>query len=50
MLQQMKDENGRLYKLLSEKDFEMKQLKKKSENNKNTVIGKLLEYITLKSF
>jgi len=36
-IRQMKDENGRLYKLLNEKDFEMRQVKKKAEqNNKNS--------------
>ncbi|XP_005095112.1 coiled-coil domain-containing protein 13 [Aplysia californica] len=34
-IRQMKDENGRLYKLLNEKDFEVRQWKKKSEENKN---------------
>nr|KAG5705665.1 hypothetical protein BaRGS_026604 [Batillaria attramentaria] len=34
----MKDENGRLYKLLSEKDFEIKQLKKKKRDEKAAVM------------
>lgn len=29
----MKDENGRLYRLLSEKDFEIRNLKKKREED-----------------
>ena len=29
----MKDENGRLYRLLSEKDFEIRNLKKKREDD-----------------
>ncbi|GFR94755.1 coiled-coil domain-containing protein 13 [Elysia marginata] len=33
-IREMKDENGRLYKLLSERDFEIRQLKKKSEETK----------------
>lgn len=35
----MKDENGRLYKLLSEKEFEIKQLKKKKNDEKTAVLG-----------
>ena len=30
----MKDETGRLYKLLSERDFELRQLRKKKEDEK----------------
>lgn len=30
--QELKDENARVYKLLSEKDFEVRQIKKKNEN------------------
>lgn len=37
-IREMKDENGRLYKLLSEKDFEIKQLKKKKKDEKVTVM------------
>ncbi|GFO30348.1 coiled-coil domain-containing protein 13 [Plakobranchus ocellatus] len=33
----MKDENGRLYKLLSERDFEIRQLKKKAEDYKTSL-------------
>lgn len=35
----MKDENGRLFKLLSEKDFEIRQLKKKKADEKTAVMG-----------
>ena len=42
--QEMKDENGRLYKLLSEKDFEIKQLKKKKNDEKTAVMGKCCTY------
>ncbi|KAK7495653.1 hypothetical protein BaRGS_00013100 [Batillaria attramentaria] len=37
-IREMKDENGRLYKLLSEKDFEIKQLKKKKRDEKAAVM------------
>ncbi|XP_076437318.1 coiled-coil domain-containing protein 13-like [Babylonia areolata] len=37
-IREMKDENGRLYKLLSEKDFEIKQLKKKKNDEKTAVM------------
>lgn len=30
--QELKDENARVYKLLSEKDFEVRQIKKKHED------------------
>ncbi|BFZ06224.1 hypothetical protein BsWGS_09261 [Bradybaena similaris] len=34
-IRQLKDENGRLYKLSLEKDFEVRQLRKKMEENRN---------------
>ncbi|KAK7093088.1 coiled-coil domain-containing protein 13-like [Littorina saxatilis] len=37
-IREMKDENGRLYKLLSQKDFEIKQLKKKKKDEKTAVM------------
>lgn len=37
-IREMKDENARLYKLLSEKDFEIKQLKKKKRDEKAAVM------------
>lgn len=33
-LRELKDENGRLFKLVSEKDFEIKHLKKKREEGR----------------
>ncbi|KAI8767448.1 coiled-coil domain-containing protein 13 [Biomphalaria glabrata] len=38
-IRQIKDENGRLYKLLNEKDFEIRQIKKKSEDFQNTILA-----------
>ncbi|KAH9519253.1 Coiled-coil domain-containing protein 13 [Bulinus truncatus] len=38
-IRQIKDENGRLYKLLNEKDYEIRQLKKKSEDFQTMVLG-----------
>ena len=35
----MKDETGRLYKLLSERDFEIRQLKKKREEDRLALTG-----------
>jgi hypothetical protein len=42
LLQELKDENGRVYKLLSERDFELRNLKKKREEEKVALAGKLL--------
>ncbi|KAK9538601.1 hypothetical protein VZT92_003763 [Zoarces viviparus] len=38
-LRELKDENGRLFKLLSEKDFEIKHLKKKLEEERKVLTG-----------
>ncbi|KAM6920014.1 coiled-coil domain-containing protein 13 [Lycodopsis pacificus] len=38
-LRELKDENGRLFKLLSEKDFEIKHLKKKREEERLVLAG-----------
>ncbi|XP_049930896.1 coiled-coil domain-containing protein 13 isoform X1 [Epinephelus moara] len=38
-LRELKDENGRLFKLLSEKDFEIKHLKKKREEERLALAG-----------
>ncbi|KAM4727501.1 coiled-coil domain-containing protein 13 [Anableps anableps] len=38
-LRQLRDENGRLFKLLSEKNFEIKHLKKKSEEERLALAG-----------
>ncbi|KAM6919239.1 coiled-coil domain-containing protein 13 [Xenentodon cancila] len=38
-LRELKDENGRLFKLLSEKDFEIKHLKRKREEERLTFAG-----------
>ncbi|XP_029444185.1 coiled-coil domain-containing protein 13 isoform X1 [Rhinatrema bivittatum] len=38
-LREVKDENGRLYKLVQEKDFEIKRLKKKIEDDKLALAG-----------
>ena len=35
----MKDENGRLYKLLSEKDLEVRHLRKKRESDQAALVG-----------
>jgi len=32
--QELKDENGRVYKLLSEKDFELRNMRKKQEESR----------------
>jgi len=39
-LRELKDENGRLFKLLSEKDFEIKHLNKKREEERLVLAGK----------
>lgn len=39
-LRVLKDENGRLFKLLSEKDFEIKHIKKKREEERLAFTGK----------
>ena len=41
-LQELKDENGRVYKLLSERDFELRHLKKKREEEKAALASKLV--------
>jgi len=51
-LQELKDENGRVYKLLSERDFEVRNLRKKREEEKAafagiTLISELIETSTL---
>ncbi|XP_033914851.2 coiled-coil domain-containing protein 13-like [Acipenser ruthenus] len=38
-LREVQDENSRLYKLLSERDFEMKHLKKKREEDRLALAG-----------
>ncbi|KAL5010887.1 hypothetical protein ScPMuIL_013192 [Solemya velum] len=38
-IRELKDENSRVYKLLSERDFEIRQFKKKSENDKKSLSG-----------
>ncbi|MEQ2238385.1 hypothetical protein ILYODFUR_032643, partial [Ilyodon furcidens] len=38
-LRELRDENGRLFKLLSEKDFEIKHLKKKREEERLSLAG-----------
>ncbi|XP_006812058.1 coiled-coil domain-containing protein 13-like [Saccoglossus kowalevskii] len=38
-LRELKDENGRLYKLLSERDYEIKKLKKQREDTKLAMTG-----------
>ncbi|XP_038157549.1 coiled-coil domain-containing protein 13 isoform X2 [Cyprinodon tularosa] len=38
-VRELRDENGRLFKLLSEKDFEMKHLKKKRDEEKLALAG-----------
>ncbi|XP_030630651.1 coiled-coil domain-containing protein 13 [Chanos chanos] len=38
-LRELRDENGRLYKLLSERDFEIKHLKKKREEDRLALVG-----------
>uniref|UniRef100_W5MT05 Coiled-coil domain containing 13 n=1 Tax=Lepisosteus oculatus TaxID=7918 RepID=W5MT05_LEPOC len=38
-VRELRDENGRLYKLLSEKDFEIKHLKKKREEDRLALAG-----------
>ena len=39
LFQEMKDETGRLYKLLSERDLELRQLRKKREEDKASLVG-----------
>lgn len=39
-LRELRDENGRLHKLLGEKDFEIKHLKKKREEERLALAGK----------
>lgn len=39
-VRELRDENGRLHKLLSEKDFEIKHLKKKREEERLALAGK----------
>lgn len=39
-LRELKDENGRLFKLVSEKDFEIKHLKRKREEERLVFAGK----------
>ena len=41
-LQELKDENGRVYKLLSERDFELRHLKKKREEEKAALASKIV--------
>ncbi len=36
-IQELKDETGRLYKLLSERDMELRMLRKKQEQHKNII-------------
>ncbi|OWF48709.1 coiled-coil domain-containing protein 13-like [Mizuhopecten yessoensis] len=38
-IRELKDENGRVYKLLSEKDFELRNMKKKREEDKSGASG-----------
>ncbi|KAJ8268095.1 hypothetical protein COCON_G00132670 [Conger conger] len=38
-VRELRDENGRLYKLLKEKDFEIQHLKRKMEEDKQTLAG-----------
>ncbi|XP_048474411.1 coiled-coil domain-containing protein 13 isoform X6 [Rhincodon typus] len=38
-IHELRDENGRLYKLLNEKNFELKHLKKKSEDDRLALAG-----------
>lgn len=38
-LRELKDENGRLFKLLSEKDFEMKHLRRQIEEERLALAG-----------
>jgi len=39
-VRELRDENGRLHRQLSEKDFEMKHLKKKREEERLALAGK----------
>jgi len=39
-IRELKDENGRLFKLLSERDFQIRQLKKKREEDRLALGGK----------
>ena len=38
-LREFRDENGRLHKLLSEKEFEIKHLKRKREEDRLALVG-----------
>lgn len=44
-LRELKDENGRLFKLLSEKDFEIKHLKKKREDERLALAGIIASFL-----
>ena len=44
MLQVLKDENGRLYKLLGERDGEMRILRKARDEEKRALAGKNSNY------
>lgn len=41
-VRELRDENGRLHKLLSEKEFEIKYLKKKREEDRMALVGEEL--------
>jgi hypothetical protein len=41
-VQELKDENGRLFRLLNEKDMEIQKMKKKKNDEKTRIMGKLL--------
>lgn len=43
-MRELQDENGRLFKLLSEKEFEIKHLKKKREEERLALAGTYLLY------
>lgn len=45
ILKELKDETGRLYKLLSERDMELRQLKKKCEQEKNFLNAAGMHYV-----
>ncbi|XP_071103198.1 coiled-coil domain-containing protein 13-like [Haliotis cracherodii] len=47
-LRELKDENGRLYKLLSERDFEIRNLKKKKVEENSAVAGVTNETAAIK--
>ena len=42
MLQELKDENGRLYKLLAERDEEMRILRKQVNQERQAIAGKAI--------